>query len=58
MAEATLAIETRANAADIGLTIHRHGVGSLRGHDHRPLHAEKNQNGKVHLLLRMPSHSG
>ena len=50
IAEAALAIEMGADAADIGLTIHphptlsetdRHGGGGVRGHDHRPLHARR-----------------
>ena len=50
IAEAALAIEMGADATDIGadhpsasdpVGDRRHGGGSLRGHDHRPLHAEE-----------------
>ena len=30
----------------------------VAGHKGNPAAVQKNQNGKVHLLLRMPSHSG
>ena len=52
IAEAALAIELGADAADIGLTIHPHptlsetvghGRRSLRRHHHRPLHAQEEE---------------